>query len=209
MPVDGKLAAQVAANLKGSLRLVEKPRAGKLCPRSTRPRVYVVGSLRRGAKDRPGGVKDIDLMLIPSQAMLRRAPAVAAIAGLSRAPCERVPCERAPKSLELSTPEFKLAEGRRVSTTARVVPAGAARAIKIKVDLFVAAPEHRAFALLHYTGGREFNIRVRAHAKARGLLLNQYGLFSRQTGKRVAKKFATERSILSHLGVTNVPPSER
>lgn len=82
------------------------------------------------------------------------------------------------------------------------------------VDLFLATAEERPFALFHFTGGRDYNIRVRAHAKRQGFVLNQYGVFvERGAGGRArarnSKAIRTERDLLRFLGVTYRPPTER
>jgi len=66
-------------------------------------------------------------------------------------------------------------------------------------------PEFESMVLT-MTGSAEWNIACRAIAKRKGLLLNQYGLFHRETGERVA---SGERGILSALGVKYVEPSGR
>jgi len=76
---------------------------------------------------------------------------------------------------------------------------------KIKIDLFYTEPTALAFALLHRTGNKNFNIRIRSHAKKRGLKLNQYGLF--KGDKKYT--FKTEREILDYLNITYKSPSER
>ena len=80
----------------------------------------------------------------------------------------------------------------------------------VKVDLFRTDADCLPFALLHHTGNKTYNIRVRAHAKAMGYKLNQYGLFH-PDGSKVgsAKKFKSERDVLKFLGVTYKTPSER
>jgi len=80
--------------------------------------------------------------------------------------------------------------------------------IEIQIDLFRIKKENLPFALLHYTGNKNFNIRVRAHAKRNGYLLNQYGLY-RNKDEKVKKKFKTEKDILDYIGVTYKEPSDR
>jgi len=82
---------------------------------------------------------------------------------------------------------------------------------KIKADLFLADPADKPFALFHYTGSRDYNIRTRAHAKHRGWKLNQYGLYSIATGHRVRGSVAirTERDLARFLKVSYRPPEDR
>ena len=77
----------------------------------------------------------------------------------------------------------------------------------IKVDIFRAPEDERAAAVLHWTGSVQWNIRCRAAAKRRGYKLNEKGLFTVRTGKRV--NAPTEEDILKIIGVTWRPPEER
>lgn len=75
-----------------------------------------------------------------------------------------------------------------------------------RVDIFKVLPEERPYALLHYTGPSSFNIRIRAHAKAQGFKLNQFGLYDRENN---LIKLNSERAILKYIGVTYKVPSAR
>ena len=82
-----------------------------------------------------------------------------------------------------------------------------------KVDLFLAQEKEKPYALFHYTGDKTFNIRTRAHAKRRGWLLNQYGLFISNGKKkrrvRGTKTIRSEGELFKFLGVTYRRPPER
>lgn len=78
----------------------------------------------------------------------------------------------------------------------------------LRVDIFYAPAAEKPFALLHYTGSRNFNIRVRAVAKRKGFKLNQHGLFSVETGKSVLSA-KTEKDVLDFLAITYKKPEER
>ena len=58
---------------------------------------------------------------------------------------------------------------------------------------------------LYFTGPKAHNIGMRARAKAKGLRLNQNGLF--RDGVRIASK--TEQDIFDALGETYQEPGER
>jgi DNA polymerase (family 10) len=80
----------------------------------------------------------------------------------------------------------------------------------IQCDFFICSKAEKAYALYHYTGSKDYNIRTRAHAKARNLLLNQHGLFSRTTNKRIKNTlFTTEKEITQYLGLSYRSPSNR
>ena len=78
----------------------------------------------------------------------------------------------------------------------------------VDVDLFLTTASEKPFALLHFTGSREYNIRLRALAKKKGLLLNQYGLFY-SSGRRVSHVFRSEKDIVEFLESKYLPPSQR
>ena len=82
----------------------------------------------------------------------------------------------------------------------------------IQADLRVVADEEYPFALAYFTGSKEHNIVMRQRAIARGLRLNEYGLFrgseeTRDPALRVACR--EERDIFEHLGLRYVPPELR
>ena len=72
----------------------------------------------------------------------------------------------------------------------------------IHVDIWLSTEEEFPFMLLSYGAGREYNVRVRALAKKRGYVLNNYGIFDRTTGKRVKGKFKEVRDIQRFLNIT-------
>jgi DNA polymerase (family 10) len=82
----------------------------------------------------------------------------------------------------------------------------------IQADLRVVTDEEYAFALAYFTGSKEHNIVMRQRAIARGLRLNEYGLFrsqeeTRDPALRVACR--TEEEIYAALGLHFVPPELR
>lgn len=78
-----------------------------------------------------------------------------------------------------------------------------------KVDFFTTTKQDYPFALYHYTGPKNYNIRSRMQAKRHGLLLNQYGLYNISTGIRINHKFKTEKEIMKYLGLTYRTPENR
>lgn len=79
------------------------------------------------------------------------------------------------------------------------------------LDLFLARESELPYALLHYTGGKEYNIRLRAHAKRLGYVLNQYGLFLAGSGRRApgTRALRSEKEVVARVGATYLPPPER
>ncbi len=75
----------------------------------------------------------------------------------------------------------------------------------LQVDLRVVPPESFGAALLYFTGSKAYNIELRRRALARGLKLNEYGLF--REARRLAG--ATEESIYAELGLPWLAPEQR
>lgn len=62
-------------------------------------------------------------------------------------------------------------------------------------------------ALLYFTGSGEFNQKMRKHAIRLGYKLNEYGLYKKETGKRI--KIESEKDIFDILGMEYLPPEKR
>lgn len=75
----------------------------------------------------------------------------------------------------------------------------------VQVNIVFCEPEEKGSALLYFTGSKEFNIRTRSVAKARGLMLSDKGVFK---GKdRIAGE--TERDCLAAIGLEWIEPKDR
>jgi DNA polymerase (family 10) len=83
--------------------------------------------------------------------------------------------------------------------------ASAVLASGLQVDLRIVPPESFGAALLYFTGSKAYNIELRRRAIARGLKLNEYGLFKGE--RRVAG--ATEESIYAALDLPWAAPEQR
>ncbi len=82
----------------------------------------------------------------------------------------------------------------------------------IQADLRVVTDEEFPFALNYFTGSKEHNIVMRQRAIARGLRLNEYGLFKSKEETRDPKlrvACATEEEIYAALELAYVPPEMR
>jgi DNA polymerase (family 10) len=75
----------------------------------------------------------------------------------------------------------------------------------LQVDLRVVPPESYGAALHYFTGSKAHNIAIRRLAQARGLKLNEYGVF--KGAKRVAGD--TEASVFEAVGLAWIPPELR
>jgi DNA polymerase (family 10) len=82
----------------------------------------------------------------------------------------------------------------------------------IQADLRVVDDAEYPFALAYFTGNKEHNIVMRQRAIARGLRLNEYGLFRSKEETRDPKlrlPCRTEEEIFAELGLSYVPPELR
>jgi DNA polymerase (family 10) len=93
---------------------------------------------------------------------------------------------------------------------AEVLAAGPTRAsVKLacglQVDLRVVGADSFGAALHYFTGSKAHNIRLRRLAQARGLKVNEYGVF--RGARRVAG--STEESVFASVGLPWIPPELR
>ena len=82
-----------------------------------------------------------------------------------------------------------------------------------RIDIMWMEPPKYPFALLYFTGSKEFNVRVRFAAMKRGFSLNEYGLTVLAKGGKtvddIPTNLKTERDVLDFLGVPFVAPENR
>lgn len=76
---------------------------------------------------------------------------------------------------------------------------------KIDADLLVLPKDKYGSALLHFTGSKFHNVKLRTMAKERGWILNEYGIFKGK--KLLASK--TEEDMYKTLGMDWIPPEIR
>lgn len=77
----------------------------------------------------------------------------------------------------------------------------------VQADVRVVEPEAWGAALVYFTGSKAHNVRIRERALRRGLTLNEYGVFDRETGERVAG--SSEAEVYACLGLAEIPPTLR
>jgi DNA polymerase (family X) len=77
----------------------------------------------------------------------------------------------------------------------------------IQADLRLVPEESRGAAMQYFTGSKSHNIALRDRAIARGLKLNEYGLFRIEDGTLVAGR--TEADVYDALGLVEIPPELR
>jgi DNA polymerase (family 10) len=81
----------------------------------------------------------------------------------------------------------------------------AAKPQYINADLRVVPDDIFAFALHHFTGSKDHNVRMRSRAQTMGLKLSEYGL----VGDKKDHKCKTEEEIFKALGLSYIPPEMR
>jgi DNA polymerase beta len=83
-------------------------------------------------------------------------------------------------------------------------PHGKAR----RVDLLYTPPKEYPYAVLYFTGSKEFNVAMRKLALDRGYSLNEHGLTNLSTGELV-EGLGSEQNIFNFLGLEYVRPENR
>ena len=81
-----------------------------------------------------------------------------------------------------------------------------------RVDFLYTSPEEYPFAVLYFTGSKEFNTTMRERALSMNYTLNEHGMSvmeNRKKGDRVAQVFPDEKSIFDFLGMEYKQPMER
>jgi len=75
-----------------------------------------------------------------------------------------------------------------------------------RIDIMITKPEEYPFAILYFTGSKDFNTLMRQHALDKGLSMNEYSLKGLEDKVIVDHVFETERDIFDYLGYTYVDP---
>lgn len=77
----------------------------------------------------------------------------------------------------------------------------------IQVDLRVVEKKSFGAALQYFTGSKEHNVSMRGTAIKKGLKLNEYGVFEKESGRYIAGE--TEEEVYETLGLPYIPPELR
>ncbi len=77
----------------------------------------------------------------------------------------------------------------------------------IQCDLRAVSHSEYPFALHHFTGSKEHNVKMRSIAKDAGMKLNEYGIFKGSSKKTLPCK--DEKEIFKTLGLDYIPPELR
>ena len=101
-----------------------------------------------------------------------------------------------------------LSRGKVKSLTIGKLPGKPAR----RLDFLYSPPDEYAFAVLYFTGSKNFNTFMRRRALELGYSLNEHGFSKMTSGKKGDKlemKFVDEESIFDFLGMEYKKPEER
>ncbi len=79
----------------------------------------------------------------------------------------------------------------------------------LQADLRVVPPGQFAFALHHFTGSKDHNVKLRHRALQRGLSLSEWGLTPKDSEGAPSLPAETEADIFRHLGLPYIPPELR
>lgn len=90
----------------------------------------------------------------------------------------------------------------RGNTTSSILTSGGKQ-----IDVMTQTPAGFGSLIQHFTGSREHNIHLREYALKKGLSLSEYGI--KEKNKETLKKFRTEDSFYSYLGLEWIPPEIR
>ena len=97
-----------------------------------------------------------------------------------------------------------VAHGQTKSSIVAGLMVGTARVV-LNADLRVVTDEQFPVAVLHFTGSKDHNVRLRQKAIERGLTLNEYAL----SGPKGNVPVTTEADVYTALGLAWVPPEMR
>jgi deoxyribonuclease-4 len=75
------------------------------------------------------------------------------------------------------------------------------------IDIRLLPAESSVAGRLYFTSGRDFNVMIRQFAASKGYLLNEYGLFKRDTKKII--KINNEEELFAKIGLPYIPLYER
>ena len=78
-----------------------------------------------------------------------------------------------------------------------------------RVDFLFSPPNEYAFAILYFTGSKEFNTAMRQHALNMGYTMNEHGIQSTTNNNKNIPPLLTEQSIFDFLFLVYKRPSER
>jgi len=75
-----------------------------------------------------------------------------------------------------------------------------------RIDIMITKPEEYPFAILYFTGSKDFNTLMRQHALDKGLTMNEYSLKHVSDKSVVDHEFRSEKEIFDYLEYPYVEP---
>ena len=78
-----------------------------------------------------------------------------------------------------------------------------------RIDIMITKPEEYPFAILYFTGSKDFNTLMRQHALDRGYSMNEYSLKHVSDKSVVDHEFKVEKDIFDYLEYSYVEPWQR
>jgi DNA ligase 1 len=78
-----------------------------------------------------------------------------------------------------------------------------------RIDIMITKPEEYPFAILYFTGSKDFNTLMRQHALDKGYTMNEYSLKHISDKSVVDHVFETEKDIFEYLDYPYVEPWKR
>ena len=78
-----------------------------------------------------------------------------------------------------------------------------------RLDILYTPRHEYPFALLYFTGNKQFNVTMRSYALTKGYSLNEQGLMNIETSEYVNTDILTEEDIFTYLNYPYVNPSNR
>ena len=78
-----------------------------------------------------------------------------------------------------------------------------------RIDIMYTTPSEYPFAILYFTGSGDFNQVMRKEVNQKGFTMNEYGIKSSDTGKKVDYEFSVEKDIFDFLEMGYVEPWQR
>lgn len=81
-----------------------------------------------------------------------------------------------------------------------------------RIDFMFTPRKENAFAILYFTGSKEFNTAMRSQALKMGYSLNEHGLYkmnNKKKGEKLTKLFSTEKDVFDFLDIEYTEPEDR
>ena len=78
-----------------------------------------------------------------------------------------------------------------------------------RIDIMYTTPEEYPFAVLYFTGSKDFNVTMRNWLLEKGYTLNEYGVKYTDKRKKMKQTFLTEKDIFDHFEYEYVEPENR